>query len=67
VRGYDAPGGSRDTIAVVAAHDELAHGTAGGFLHGDAFRLSALAQRRLFVVRQTECHGHDPNGISLTP
>ena len=59
MRGDDAVSRGGDPVSVVAAHDELADGAAGGFLHGDAFGLSSFAERRLFVVRQAKRHGHD--------
>ncbi len=45
-------------VSVVAAGVELAYGAASGFLHGDAVEFGASAECVLFVVGESQGHGH---------
>lgn len=54
-------------MSVLTSRNELAHGTAGGLLHGDALRLCSFPQGFLFAVSEAERHSHVENGISSIP
>jgi len=41
-----------------ASGDELSHGSACGFLHGDALGVGAFAECCLFAISEAERHGH---------
>jgi hypothetical protein len=60
----DSMSGDADTVSVLAPGHELPYRPSSGFLHGDTLCVSPLAQRCLFVLGQSECHGH-PSMVSL--
>lgn len=60
-------GSCSDTVAVLASGNELPDGAASRFLHGDSFCLCSLAQGVLLAIRETQRHGHTPNGINPIP
>lgn len=64
---HDEGGGGADAVAVLPASHELSDGSAGGVLHGDAFRISSFTECCLLAIGEAECHGHATNGISSIP
>lgn len=63
----DQVGRGRDTGPVFGPGDVVPDRPARGVLHRDPLDSSALAERRLLVVGETECHGHQEDGIKLIP
>jgi hypothetical protein len=50
--------GACDAVSVIAAGDELAHGSPCCLLHGDSVGVRAGSQRFLLTVGEPQCHGH---------
>jgi hypothetical protein len=63
----DEGGFGGDSVAMLPASHELADRSAGCVLHGDAFGLSALAERCVLAIGEAKCHGHKSDGISSKP
>ncbi len=55
---HDQMGGECDAVSVIAAGDELAHGSPCCLLHGDSLRVRAGSQRFLLTGGKPQCHGH---------
>ncbi len=64
---HDQSGRGTNPITMLTTHDELPDGPASRVLHGDALHLGTLAERRLLVVRETQSHCHELNGITPIP
>lgn len=56
-----------NTTPMLATVDVLAHSPPGSVLHRDAFQRRTVTQRGLLLIRQTEGHRHDADGIRLIP